>query len=44
MRKLKKIRILKQYKNVEQKGELIYVPGLSRDTMEEIYNKILLLH
>lgn len=37
------IRILKQYKNVEQKGKFIYVTGLSRDTMKEIYNKSLLL-
>lgn len=37
------IRILKQYKKVEQKGELIYVTGLDRDTMEQIYNKTLLL-
>ena len=37
------IKILKQYKKAEQKGELIYVTGLERDILEKIYNKTLLL-
>ena len=39
----KVIKILKRHQNVEQDDDKIYITGLSKTVMQEIYNKALLL-